>query len=81
MNSREGLETVVKPSLAKVLGDMVTNIAMAKAFGALVQVASDADEKAKFTAAVHELCRDPNLQKALGPKRLEEMRRGWLAAF
>jgi hypothetical protein len=81
MNPREGLEKIVKPSLAKVLGDVVTNLAMGKAYGALVRMAGEKDDRNRFSAAVGALCEDANLKKALGPKRLDEMRHGWLSLF
>ncbi|MBI4882280.1 MAG: hypothetical protein HY812_21860 [Planctomycetes bacterium] len=80
MSPTEGLQKIVKPALAKVLGDLVTNLAMTKAIGALTRTVGG-DEKVRFTSALDALCLDPQLQKALGPKRLGELKRDWLAAF
>ncbi len=80
MSPTEGLQKLVKPALAKVLGDLVTNLAMTRAISALTRTVGS-DEKLRFTGAIDALCQDPHLLKALGPKRLGEFRRDWLAAF
>jgi hypothetical protein len=79
MKAADALTTVVKPSLAGVLGSAVTNLVMASAFSNLVRaVLRTPDERERLKTVVDELCRDPRLLSALGPARLTQMKEDWL---
>jgi hypothetical protein len=75
----DALETVVRPSLAEVLGQTVSSLVISRSFGMLVKLVKGGGTEAEhFKVVVDELCRDSRLVAAFGGPRLEQMKRTWI---